>query len=183
MNAEEASDVLAKAALLDGRIQPTPGMITGWWEALQFEPVNYALEAVLRHYQTATTMVMPADILRYCDTIRRETVRELRAIETAAAQREWESRRARQLSLGGPGSFAAALAADTTCLPAEALDPAEWNRRQTLHRSNNPGRRETPDRLDHAGRGPDAAAAVEAIRRMLPQGQPLNRAARRRRTP
>lgn len=182
MNLEEAAAVIAKAAAFDNR-EPTDAGIRAWHEALQFEPVNYALEAVTRHYQTTQKFIMPADILRYCDDIRRETVRELRAIETAAAQREWESRRARQLSMGGPDSFKAALAADTTCLPAEALDPGEWNRRVALHRGNNPGKREVPDRLDTAGRGPEAAAAVEAIRRTLPTGQPLNRAARRRRTP
>lgn len=63
---ETAGKVLAKAQLFDARVVTDPATILAWAEVLQ--PTRLTLDdllpAVVVHYSTSTTRVMPADVIR-----------------------------------------------------------------------------------------------------------------------
>lgn len=91
MELDDASKVLAVAATFDPRLRPpteadATARALAWAQALRAEmPVDYAIRAVVAHYQESTDSIMPAHLNERWRAHRRE---ELDRIESEARQVE-----------------------------------------------------------------------------------------------
>lgn len=74
MNAEEISDVLAKAAAFDQRTVGAADILA-WLEVVGDLDRADALEGVARHYRETSNRMMPADLRRHVKAIREERQR------------------------------------------------------------------------------------------------------------
>jgi len=67
VNAQEATVLLTKAALLDGRFRRAPEdlaqMAIEWSTVLSDVPIGAAVDAVRVHYRGSAQMLMPSDVI------------------------------------------------------------------------------------------------------------------------